>query len=72
MKLLHKESKIKMDYKGRPNGKVWDGTSTQVIQPIDDNDHLETRIDIIENKLDKLIGVLSNRQHELTREMKEK
>ena len=72
MKILHKESKIKMDYKGRPNGKVWDGTSTQVIQPIDDNDHLETRIDIIENKLDKLIGVLSNRQHELTREMKEK
>ena len=72
MKLLHKESKIKMDYKGRPNGKVWDGTSTQVIQPIDDNDHLETRIDIIENKLDKLIGVLSSRQHELTREMKEK
>jgi len=72
MKLLHKESKIKMDYKGRPNGKVWDGTSTQVIQPIDDNDHLETRIDTIENKLDKLINVLSNRQHELTREMKEK
>jgi len=72
MKLLHKESKIKMDYKNRPNGKVWDGTSTQVIQPIDDNDHLETRIDIIENKLDKLINVLSNRQHELTREMKEK
>lgn len=72
MKLLHKESKIKMDYKGRPNGKVWDGTSTQVIQPIDNSDYLETRIDIIENKLDKLIGVLSNRQHELTREMKEK
>jgi RNAse (barnase) inhibitor barstar len=72
MKILHKESKIKMDYKGRPNGKVWDGTSTQVIKPIDDNDHLETRINIIEKKLDKLINVLSNRQHELTREMKEK
>jgi len=72
MKILHKESKIKMDYKGRPNGKVWDGTSTQVIKPIDDNDYLETRINIIEKKLDKLINVLSNRQHELTREMKEK
>ena len=72
MKILHKESKIKIDYKGRPNGKVWDGTSTQVIKPIDDNDHLETRINIIEKKLDKLINVLSNRQHELTREMKEK
>ena len=72
MKILHKESKIKMDYKGRPNGKVWDGTSTQVIKPIDDNNHLETRINIIEKKLDKLINVLSNRQHELTREMKEK
>jgi|TARA_R110000744_G_scaffold129231_2_gene236606 RNAse (barnase) inhibitor barstar len=72
MKILHKESKIKMDYKGRPNGKVWDGTSTQVIKPIDDNDHIETRINIIEKKLDKLINVLSNRQHELTREMKEK
>ena len=72
MKILHKESKIKMDYKGRPNGKVWDGTSTQVIKPIDDNDHLETRINIIEKKLDKLINVLSNRQHELTREMKKK
>ena len=34
MKILHKESKIKMDYKGRPNGKVWDGTSTQVIKPM--------------------------------------
>ena len=54
MKILHKESKIKMDYKGRPNGKVWDGTSTQVIQPIDDNDHLETRIDIIENKKEQV------------------
>jgi len=62
MKLLHKESKIKMDYKGRPNGKVWDGTSTQVIQPIDDNDHLETRIDTIENKLDKLITALSSKK----------
>ena len=72
MKILHKESKIKMDYKGRPNGKVWDGTSTQVIKPIDDNDHIETRINIIEKKLDKLINVLRNRQHELTREMKEK
>ena len=72
MKILHKESKIKIDYKGRPNGKVWDGTSTQVIKPIDDNDHIETRINIIEKKLDKLINVLSNRQHELTREMKEK
>ena len=72
MKILHKESKIKIDYKGRPNGKVWDGTSTQVIKPIDDNDYLETRINIIEKKLDKLINVLSSRQHELTREMKEK
>ena len=64
MKLLHKESKIKMDYKGRPNGKVWDGTSTQVIKPMDNNDHIETRINIIEKKLDSLITALSNKGKE--------
>ena len=62
MKILHKESKIKMDYKGRPNGKVWDGTSTQVIKPMDNSDYLETRIDTIENKLDKLITALSSKK----------
>ena len=51
-----------MDYKGRPNGKVWDGTSTQVIKPIDDNDHIETRINNIEKKLDSLINALSNKK----------
>ena len=62
MKLLHKESKIKMDYKGRPNGKVWDGTSTQVIKPMDDSDYIETRINNIEKKLDSLIDALSNKK----------
>jgi len=64
MKILHKESKIKMDYKGRPNGKVWDGTSTQIIKPMDNNDHIETRINIIEKKLDSLITALSNKGKE--------
>ena len=64
MKLLHKESKIKMDYKGRPNGKVWDGTSTQVIKPMDDSDYIETRINNIEKKLDSLITALSNKGKE--------
>ena len=64
MKLLHKESKIKMDYKGRPNGKVWDGTSTQVIKPMDDNDHIETKINNIEKKLNSLITALSNKGKE--------
>jgi len=62
MKILHKESKSKMDYKGIPYGKVWDGTSTQVIKPIDDNDHIETRINNIEKKLDSLINALSNKK----------
>ena len=62
MKILHKESKVKTDYKGRPNGKVWDGTSTQVIKPMDNNDHMETRINIIEKKLDSLITALSNKK----------
>tara|TARA_R100001082_G_C4224798_1_gene100690 strand:- start:99 stop:290 length:192 start_codon:yes stop_codon:yes gene_type:complete len=62
MKLLHKESKIKKDYKGRPNGKVWDGTSTQVIKFTDDTDYIETRINNIEKKLDGLITALSNKK----------
>ena len=64
MKILHKESKIKTDYKGRPNGKVWDGTSTQVIKPMDDNDHIETKINNIEKKLNSLITALSNKGKE--------
>jgi len=62
MKLLHKKSKIKTDYKGRPNGKVWDGTSTQIIKPMNDNDYIETRINNIEKKLDGLITALSNKK----------
>ena len=62
MKILHKESKVKTDYKGRPNGKVWDGTSTQVIKPMNDNDYIETRINNIEKKLDGLITTLSNKK----------
>lgn len=55
------------------NGKVI--STGQTITPMYDdneNDKLKNKVNELENKLDKLINVLSNRQHELTREMKEK
>ena len=55
------------------NGKII--STGQTVTPMydnSDNDKLENKVNELEKKVDKLIDVLSNRQHELTREMKEK